>query len=116
MAKETLDDNEKKTTKVEFDEVVNMSAAAIEKWLKTDESTSVGQTKEGDNESIGHKSGERIIKILEKKQADLTDDDYAHMRKVVSYVKRHSAQEPKEVKNSNWEFSLKNWGHDPSKK
>jgi hypothetical protein len=116
MATTTLDDNEKKATKAEFDEVVNMSVPAIEKWLKTDESSSVGQKREGDDESIGHKSGERIIEILKKKQLELTDDDYVHMRKVISYVKRHSAQKPKEVEGSNWEFSLKNWGHDPNKK
>jgi hypothetical protein len=116
MATATLDNNEKKAVRTEFDDVVNMSASAIEKWLQTDESKSVGQKKGSDDESIGHKSGERIIDILNKKQADLSDDDYAHMRKVVSYVKRHSAQKPKQVEDSNWEFSLKNWGHDPSKK
>ncbi|WP_080238750.1 DUF3140 domain-containing protein [Spirosoma rigui] len=116
MATATLDDQEKKAVQSEFDDVVNMTASAIEKWLDTDESKSVGQKKGGDDESIGHQSGERIIAILKKKKADLTDDDYVHMRKVVSYVKRHSAQKPKEVAGSNWEFSLKNWGHDPSKK
>lgn len=115
MATATLDDKEKKTVQSEFDEVVNMSASAIKKWLDTDESKSVGQKKEGDDESIGHHSGERIIDILNKKKMDLTDDDYVHMRKVVSYVRRHSAQKPKEVAGSNWEFSLKNWGHDPGK-
>ncbi|MGF7217570.1 hypothetical protein GGR92_003744 [Spirosoma lacussanchae] len=116
MATATLDADEKKAIKSEFDEVVNMSASQIEKWLKTEESKSVGQTKEGDDESIGHQSGEKIIDILGKKSADLSEDDYAHMRKVVSYVRRHSAQRPKQVAGSNWEYSLKNWGHDPGKK
>ena len=112
----TLDDNEKKQVKADFDDVVNMSASQIGKWLKTDESISVGQKKDGDSESVGHQSGETIIEILGKKTADLSDADYAHMRKVVSYVKRHSAQKPTEPDGSNWEYSLKNWGHDPSKK
>lgn len=116
MATATLDAKEKKEIGKEFDEVVNMSASQIEKWLKTDESKSVGQKKDGDDESTGHKSGEKIIDILGKKAADLSDDDYAHMRKVVSYVRRHSAQRPKEIAGSNWEYSLKNWGHDPEKK
>jgi len=116
MATATLDANEKKVIKNEFDEVVNMSASQLEKWLKTEDSKSVGQTKEGDDESIGHQSGEKIIDILGKKSADLSEDDYAHMRKVVSYVRRHSAQRPKQVSGSNWEYSLKNWGHDPDKK
>ena len=110
-----LDDQDKKEVKTEFDDVVNMSASQLEKWLKTDESSSVGQKKDGNDESTGHKSGEKIIEILGKKAADLSDDDYAHMRKVVSYVKRHSAQKPEKSEGSNWEYSLKNWGHDPSK-
>lgn len=112
----TLDDNEKREVQQEFGEVVNMSAAQLEKWLKTDESKSVGQKKDGENESTGHKSGETIIDILGKKKGDLSDDDFAHMRKVISYVRRHSAQEPKETEGSNWLYSLKNWGHDPDKK
>lgn len=111
----TLSDEEKKGVKAEFDDVVNMSASQLEKWLGTDESNSVGQKQDGESESTGHKSGEKIISILGKKTADLSDDDYAHMRKVVSYVRRHSAQQPKEIEGSNWEYSLKNWGHDPTK-
>lgn len=113
MAVASLDDKEKKELKAQFDEVVNMSASQIEKWLRTEESKEVGQKEADDSESIGHQSGERIIEILGKQTSKLTDDDYAHMRKVISYVKRHSAQRPKEVANSRWEYSLKNWGHDP---
>ena len=116
MATTTLDDQEKKQVQSEFKEVVNMSASQLEKWLKTEESKSVGQKKDGDDESTGHKSGERIIDILSKKSGDLSDDDFAHMRKVISYVRRHSAQQPDTVEGSNWEYSLKNWGHDPEKK
>jgi len=114
-ATETLDDKEKKQVEHEFKDVVNMSASQIEKWLQTDESKSVGQKKDGDSESVGHKSGEKIIEILSKKASEFSDDDYAHMRKVISYVKRHSAQQPDKVEGSNWEYSLKNWGHDPTK-
>lgn len=115
MAMAGLDDKQKKALWDEFDSVVNMSASQLEKWLKTDESGSVGQKKDGDIESIGHKSGEQIISILKKKMADLSDDDYTHMGKVVSYVKRHSAQKPEHITGSNWAYSLKNWGHDPEK-
>lgn len=115
MAQDKLDDDKKKDVRNEFDEVVNMTANQIEEWLDTDESKSVGQTKEGKDESIGHQSGKKIIDILHKKVADYSDDDYEHMQKVVSYVRRHSAQEPKEIASSNWLYSLKNWGHDPQK-
>lgn len=111
-----LDEAQRKTVRQDFDSVVNMSASQLEKWLKTDESKAVGQVKDGDKESIGHKSGHRIIDILGKKTSDLSDSDYEHMSKVVSYVKRHSAQRPDHIVDSNWEYSLKNWGHDPDKK
>ena len=101
--------------KEEFGEAVNMSRKELEDWLDTDESKSVGQSDDG-GESKGHESGRRIVEILEKDEPDYTDDDIEHMRKVVSYVHRHQAQEPKgEVEDSNWRYSLMNWGHDPLK-
>ncbi|MGW0158074.1 DUF3140 domain-containing protein [Mycobacterium sp. NPDC003323] len=100
----------------EFSEVVNMTAGELEKWLKTDESKDVGQKKDG-GESTGHESGRRIVSILKTKKADLSDEDYAHMRKVVGYCHRHLAQHPKgDVEDSAWRYSLMNWGHDPTKK
>ena len=99
----------------QFKQDVNMTASELGKWLKTEESKSVGQDS-GDGTSIGHKSGEHIIRILHKKKADLTPDDEAHMHKVHSYVSRHSAQRPaSDVEHSRWRYSLMNWGHDPLK-
>ncbi|MCJ1709173.1 DUF3140 domain-containing protein [Microbacterium sp. VKM Ac-2923] len=103
-------------TRKDFDEAVTMTASELKKWLDTDESKSVGQKKDGGGESTGHESGRHIVRILEKKKADLTDDDYAHMRKVVGYVKRHSAQRPEgDITDTDWRYSLMNWGNDPKK-
>ncbi len=99
----------------DFDAAVNMAPAEIEKWLKTDDSKKVGYKSGGAGESVGHASGKRIVKILRSRKADLDDDDYAHMRKVVGYVKRHSAQRPENTVTSRWRYSLMNWGHDPLK-
>ena len=72
--------------------------------------------KDGDSESVGHESGRRIIKIKQTKVADLSEADYAHMRKVTGYVARHSKQRPKgDVRDTPWRYSLMNWGHDPLK-
>ena len=99
----------------QFREDVNMTAAELEKWLKTTESQSVGQDS-GDGTSIGHKSGELIVGILRKKKADLSPADEAHMHKVHSYVSRHAAQKPAaDIEHSRWRYSLMNWGHDPLK-
>ena len=105
-------------TRAEFADAVNMSAGELEKWLETEESQAVGQKSGGSDESTGHESGRRIVQLLHTKHADLTDDDLAHMRKVVGYVKRHLAQEPshEDVETSKWRYSLMNWGHDPLKK
>jgi uncharacterized protein DUF3140 len=99
----------------DFDEAVNLTPRELEDWLRTEESQSVGQS-DGGGESKGHESGRRIVEIKRKNKPDYTDDDIDHMRRVVGYVRRHQAQKPKgDVENSNWRYSLMNWGHDPLK-
>ena len=95
----------------DFDEAVNMSSKELEEWLETDESKEVGQ-KDGGDESKGHKSGRRIVEILEKNSSDYTEEDIDHMRRVVSYVHRHQAQKSKgDVEDSNWRYSLINFSN-----
>lgn len=99
----------------EFRENVNMTPKELKDWLETEESKSVGQ-KDGDSESVGHDSGRKIIEIKETKKADLSDAQWAHMKKVNGYVARHSKQRPKgDVEDTKWRYSLMNWGHDPLK-
>jgi hypothetical protein len=102
----------------DFGEAVNMAPAEIERWLETEESHKVGFKRDG-GESVGHASGRRIVEILRTKKADLTGADYAHMRNVIGYVRRHLAQggphEEHRVPGSRWRYSLMNWGHDPLK-
>lgn len=115
---DTIDADERTAIRKDFDEAVNMTPAELEKWLDTDESKEVGWKGEdgkGSGESVGHKSGKRIIELLRTKVADLDDDDLAHMKKVVSYVHRHLKQKPAHPDGSRWEASLKNWGHNPAK-
>ena len=102
----------------DFEDVVNMTASELKTWLATKESRAVGWKGEdgkGKGESVGHASGRRIVTILGKKAGELSGEDYAHMRKVVGYVRRHRAQEPANVVTSRWRYSLMNWGHDPLK-
>lgn len=97
-----------------FGEAVNMSGHEIETWLDTESSKVVGQTRRGESESIGRQSARRIIEILGRSTADLSESDYVHMRKVVGYVRRHGAQRPAgDVTHRRWRWSLMNWGHDP---
>jgi hypothetical protein len=101
----------------EFDRVVNMTPQAIEKWLKSSEARETGTPRSTNaSESAGHWSGHRILEIKKKKADDYTSEDYAHMRKVTAYVKRHSAQRPEgDAKETPWRYALMNWGHDPLK-
>jgi hypothetical protein len=109
---------ERDKVRKDFDEAVNMTASELKKWLGTKESRAVGwkaKGGKGTGESVGHASGRRIVDILGKKKVELSDDDYAHMRKVVGYVRRHRAQEPANIATSRWRYSLMNWGNDPLK-
>ena len=116
MATGKLDDDAKRDVRKEFGEAVNMSASALRTWLGTDESRSVGDKGGADEESTGHEMGRHIVDLRGKHAADLDDEDYARMRKVVGYVHRHLAQRPKgDVTETKWRYSLMNWGHDPLK-
>ena len=111
------DDSQRNEIHSEFKKLVNMSSGEIEKWLKTEESKSVGQDS-GDGTSIGAKSGARIAKLLGKDKAKLITADLEHMKKVTGYISRHLAQGPtkSDEETSPWRYSLMNWGHDPLKK
>lgn len=117
-----------------------MTAEELESWLKEEQSQSSGWSKDdGSGESVGHErsdhqsylsdfivdeiySGRKIIEILKKnpdKDPERYDqEDIPHMRKVVSYNKRHLVQEEEKAKQnteSRSYKSLKNWGHDAQK-
>lgn len=117
------DDSEHPDIAKDFEEAVNMTPAELQRWLQTEDSKSVGwaggenKSGPGGPESVGHKEGARIVEIKHKKKVELSDEDYAHMRKVVGYVHRHMAQKPSgDVEHTRWRYSLMNWGHDPLKK
>jgi hypothetical protein len=115
----TMEDDPLRKIRDDFKAAVNMTAGTLEKWLRTEESHAVGwkgPDGKGKGESVGHRSGRRIVTLLRTHPAELEPDDYAHMRKVVGFVRRHSAQRPgKNVETSRWRYSLMNWGHDPCK-
>jgi hypothetical protein len=110
-----MTEEEERAVTAEFGQVVNMTAKELERWLATDESKMVGQKSDG-GESTGHESGREIVGLLQAKKSSLTEEDYAHMRKVIGYVHRHLAQRPAgDARETKWRYSLMNWGHDPLK-
>lgn len=121
MTTHAMTDDERRDVREEFKRVVNMTPTALRKWLDSEVSRSVGMrpggervTEPGDGESVGHSMGGRILEIKERTQAELTDADYADMRKVVGYVHRHGKQRPEgDVTDTRWRHSLMSWGQDP---
>ncbi len=116
-----FDDNARRDIRDEFERVVNMTPSTLRNWLESETSRSVGMTAKGDKvtapgdgEAVGHTMGERILELKGRRQAELDEDDYRAMRKVIGYVHRHLAQRPQgNVHDSRWRHSLMNWGHDP---
>jgi len=112
MANHNQTDNE--TVLHKFRDAVNMTAKQLEHWLTTEESQSVGMKAHEGDESTGHESGRHIVELLRKKHSDYSEADYNQMRRVVSYIHRHSAQRPDgDISGTRWRYSLKNWGHEP---
>lgn len=108
-----MDAERQRDVRRDFGQAVNMTASELETWLQTDESRSVG---EGSGESKGHASGRRIVELLRSKKDDLSPDDFEHLRKVAGFVHRHLAQRPSgDIEETDWRYSLMNWGHDPTK-
>ena len=106
---------EREAVAAAFGAVVNMSAAELERWLRTEPSRRVGLRKTGASESIGHASGKLNAAILRKRTDELAEEDLVQMRRTVGFVKRHLAQRPENSVTSRWRYSLMNWGHDPLK-
>ena len=115
-----------KTTYQTFKSLVNLSADELQAWLNTTESKAVGIQKGTTHqkitdpktqESIGHESGRIIVELLQMQPGEYDEFAYAHMRKVIGYIRRHSAQRPakQKIETSRWRYSLMNWGHDPLK-
>lgn len=92
-----------------------MTPRALSAWLRTPESQEVGWRHAPGEESVGHRSGRRIVEILRTPETKRTDGDLLHMRKVIGFVRRHLAQRPfNDDPETRWARSLKNWGHDPA--
>lgn len=98
-----------------FRDAVNMAPAELARWLDTPEAKAVGERKHG-AESTGHRAGRRIVELLRTKKSDLTDRDYAQLRKTAAFVRRRLAQRPRgDLRRTRYRYSLMNWGHDPLK-
>jgi hypothetical protein len=114
-----LSPDDERAIREAFDALVNLEPAELRAWLNTPQSHQVGMTRRGETESVGRQSAKKILAIRATAFSDLTDADYAHMKKVIGYCRRHLAQRPQalraggDVTDTCWRWSLMNWGHDP---
>lgn len=99
----------------DFARAANMTPQALAGWLRRAKSAQGDmRPRSHTGELPGQWSGRRVLEIKKKKPADYTAADYSHMRKVVAYVKRHSARRPSgDMRETPWRYALMNWGHDP---
>jgi hypothetical protein len=79
MAQTVVDE----TTWENFHRVVNMTSRELRDWLAVE---GAGEETEEVPDRAGPPLGHRVLDILGKRKADLTDDDVAVMRRVVDKV------------------------------
>jgi len=97
----------------DFHQVVNMTSRELDEWLRVDAS---GEVAEELPDKAGPELGRRVLGILGKRRADLTDDDVSVMTRVVERVmtQRRADLEPT-AGDSAWRHRLMSVGHDPLK-
>ncbi len=94
--------------------VITVPPEALEEWLTTPESFSVGSRAPGQRHSVGQLAGMRTLELLEIPDDEWGESDVAHARRTLGFVRRHRAQWPAgDVSGRRWRHALRNWGHDP---
>lgn len=97
----------------DFHHVVNMSSRELEEWLRTRDA---GERTEELPDEAGTPTGRRVLGILGKRRADVTDQDLHTMRKVVETVRRsRGTQHEPRAGSTQWRHRLMTVGHDPLK-
>jgi hypothetical protein len=79
MAETIVDD----ITWENFHRVVNMTSRELQAWLAVE---GAGETTEEVPDQAGPQLGHRVLDILGKRKADLTEDDVAVMNRVIDTV------------------------------
>jgi len=95
-----------------FHRLVNLTSPELRDWLLT---TPDGGDAYAPEPGIDiHELGERVLRLLEKRRVDLTDDDVATMRLVTELIVGRLANVPAdEAANEPWRDTLLTLGHDP---
>ncbi|MGH3829958.1 MAG: DUF3140 domain-containing protein [Pseudonocardiaceae bacterium] len=97
----------------EFHRVVNMSPRELADWLRTH---SAGPGAVILPEQAGTPTGQQVLRILGKRQSDLTSDDLQVMRGVIRRVNaERGSHGSARAGRIGWRHRLMSLGHDPLK-
>ncbi len=95
----------------EFRRVVNMSSQELAAWLRT---RSSGPDAENLPVQRGTPTGQQVLRILSKRRADLTADDFQVMRAVIRRVHAERGGHGRAARDG-WRHRVMSLGHDPLK-
>jgi Protein of unknown function (DUF3140) len=95
-----------------FHRLVNLTSPELRDWLLT---TPDGADAYAPEPGIDvHELGQRVLRLLEKRRTDLTEDDVATMRLVTELIIGRLTNAPREDgANEPWRDTLLTLGHDP---
>jgi Protein of unknown function (DUF3140) len=95
-----------------FHRLVNMTSPELRDWLLA---TPFGGDAYAPEPGIDvHELGQRVLRLLEKRRVDLTDDDVIAMRTVTELIIGRLLNVPREeAVNEPWRDTLLTLGHDP---
>ncbi|MDT4989315.1 MAG: hypothetical protein QOI74_3409 [Micromonosporaceae bacterium] len=95
-----------------FHRLVNMTSRELRDWLLA---TPDGADAYAPEPGVDiHELGGRVLRLLEKRRGDLTDEDVAVMRLVAEYIVGRLTNVPRgETADEPWRDTLLTLGHDP---
>lgn len=98
----------------EFHTVVNMTSRELGDWLRAE---AAHEDSEELPDQSGDELGRRVLAVLGKRRADVTDDDIDVMTSVIDLVRRERGEDPLEsvAGDAAWRHRLMSVGHDPLK-
>ncbi|MFH5823819.1 DUF3140 domain-containing protein [Georgenia sp. AZ-5] len=97
----------------EFHALANMSSQELRDWLAT---ADAGEQTEAPPDQAGNERSRKVLEVLGKRRADLTDDDVVVMRDVVEAIRQARGDQPEPTAGDDaWRHRLMSLGHDPLK-
>jgi len=121
VAGEARTDKEKDEIFEKWNKFINMTPSELKAWSKDDDRLEASLSRgEADGIQSGYDSLHRIKRRVDKPRDKWTDEDYDNAAQENGFNGRMIGNSPGEPVGdtgmSKWEISLRNWGHDPSKK